>query len=340
MNIPRRRLLQLGVAAAAAPLLAGCGDNDFTVAPDTRFPQGPFGAQSTAEQVTAGVDLAGKVAVVTGCTSGLGLETLRVLALRGAHVVGTGRTLTKAQQACDSVEGITTPLAMELADFDSVSDCAAQIISLGLVPDILICNAGINTFGELELVDGMEKMFRVNFLGHFVFVNHLLIPMLEANTGRIVHVSSQSAYQRAPAEGIDFDNLRGEKAFDAQQAYGQSKLANALFSLELARRLEGTAVTSNALHPGLVQTQIARTAPAPLRKAFDWFGGAVAKSPQQGAATQVYMASSPLLEGVSGAYFEDCNPVLVSGSHHLYDAAMARELLRQAESMTADNLLL
>jgi NAD(P)-dependent dehydrogenase (short-subunit alcohol dehydrogenase family) len=159
--------------------------------------------------------------------------------------------------------------------------------------------------------------------------------MLAARRGRIVHVGSRSAYTQAPAAGIDFDNLRGERHFDASEAYGRSKLANALFSLELARRLEGSGVTSNVIHPGLVQTNIARTAPAIVQTLFSTFGGVVAKSPAEGAATQVYVATSPALDGVNGAYFEDCNPVRVSGDNHVFDAAQAAQLWQVAEQLTA-----
>ena len=147
------------------------------------YPIAPFGADSTAEEVTLGLDLSGTVALVTGCNSGIGYETMRVLALRGAHVIGTGRTLEKAEKACASVEGNTTPVALELSDFQSVVDCVSVVARAGMIPDLLICNAGINTFGELELVDGIEKIFRVNFLGHFVLVNQLLPLMQAAGAG-------------------------------------------------------------------------------------------------------------------------------------------------------------
>jgi len=288
--------------------------------------------------VTAGLDLTGRTALVTGCNSGLGYETMRVLALRGAHVIGTGRTLDKAADACASVAGSTTPLALELADFDSAAACARAVADMGVRLDMVICNAGINTFGELELVNGVEKIFVVNYLGHFVLVNRLLPLMLAAGSGRIVHVGSRSGYRQAPAVGIDFDNLRGEGSFDAGEAYGRSKLANALFSLALAERLEGTGVTSNVVHPGLVATNIARTAPAVVRGAFDLLGPLFARTPAEGAATQVYVATSPLLEGVNGAYFVDCNPVTVGGDHHMFDRAMAARLWSVAQEMTAGHL--
>ncbi len=338
MDVGRRRMLQWSAMAAATPLVAGCGTDGPVVTVDTRLPTGPYGAESTAEEVTAGMDLAGQTVLVTGCNSGLGYETLRVLTLRGAHVVGTGRTLEKAAEACASVEGMATPMALELSSFQSAVDCAEELQAEGLVPDVVICNAGINTFGDLELVDGIEKMFVVNHLGHFVLVNRLLPALRAAGNARIVHVGSRSAYTGAPAQGIDFDNLRGEGVFDAQEAYGRSKLANALFSLELSRRLQGSGVTSNVIHPGLVKTNIARTAPGWLRSAFDLFGSVIAKSPAQGAATQVYVATNPVIEGVSGAYFEDCNPVNVSGDHHIFDVPMAQRLWAESELMTAPYL--
>lgn len=338
MTFSRRRFLQLPAALAPLPLLAGCAGDKVVPTIDTRLPVGPYGADATAEQVTEGMDLAGLTIMVTGCNSGLGYETMRVLALRGAHVIGTGRTLEKARVACASVEGKTTPLALELSDFQSVIDCATAVRMLGTGLDVLVCNAGINTFGELELVDGVEKIFAVNFLGHFLLVNQLLPLFLEQGSGRIVHVGSRSGYTRAPEQGIDFDNLRGEKTFDASEAYGRSKLANALFSLELARRLQGSGVTSNVIHPGLVHTNIARSAPALIREGFDLVGPLIAKTPGEGAATQVYVATAPALASVSGAYFEDCNPVTLSGKHHMFDEAMARELWGVGEEMLGDYL--
>lgn len=339
MSINRRQVLQLGAVGLVAGSVQACGGDDATVSIDQQLPNSVFGADSTAEDVTQGMDLSGHVAMVTGCNSGIGYETMRVLALRGAHVIGTGRTLEKAEKACASVEGSTTAVALELSDFQSAVDCAAVLADTGMIPDLLICNAGINTFGELELIDGIEKIFVVNFLGHFVLVNQLLPLMQASGGGRIVHVGSRSGYTQAPIEGIDFDNLRGEREFDAGAAYGRSKLANALFSFELSRRLEGTAITSNVIHPGLVKTNIARTAPSLIKGAFNLFGGLIAKTPAQGAATQVFVGTSPSLEGVTGAYFEDCNPVIVTGQHHMYDTAMSETLWDTAAAMAAGYLV-
>ena len=335
-----RREFLYGTTAFTLPVLAGCDNSDEPIVSiDTNYPVSPFGAKSTAEDVTLGLDLTGKTAVVTGCNSGLGYETMRVLAMRGAHVIGTGRNLEKASKACSSVTGKTTPMALELSNFYSIIECADKITKLSLPIDILVCNAGINTFSDLELVNGIERTFAVNHLGHFIFVNHLMPLIKESKESRIVHVSSKSAYVQAPVVGIDFDNLRGEGTFDYWEAYGRSKLANALFSLELSARLEGSSITSNALHPGLVQTNIARNAPVILRTAFDWFGGFISKTPAEGAATQVYVATNPDIKGVSGAFFEDCNAVTVSGNNHIFNKPMAERLWQISEEMSKGYLI-
>ena len=297
---------------------------------------------STAEEVTEGLDLSGQVALVTGCTAGTGLDTMRVLASRGAHVLATGRTTEKVEQACDGMPGTITPLALELTDLDSVNRCAATVAELGITPTIVICNAGMMTFGEIELVGGIEKMFFANFLGHFVLVNNLLPGMLKQGTGRIVHVSSDSAYKKdsfkqVSGNGIDFDNLRGEGPFDNGAMYAQSKLANALFSFELSHRLKGTGLTSNALHPGSIFTNITHSAPESLRKQVKEYAHRL-KTPAQGAATQVYVATSPDLTGVSGVFFDNCNPVVIPHPHFLEDKALAEELWNVSEEMAGYHL--
>jgi len=340
MKINRRQLLVLSAATASAPVLTACSGDKPAPSIDTSLPVGPFGKDSTAEEVTRDMDLSGQVMLVTGCNSGIGYETLRVLALRGAHVIGTGRTLQKARKACESVAGDTTPMALELSDFQSVVDCAGSVQQMGLSLDALILNAGMNSVGgDLTLVNGIEQMFVVNFLGHFILANHLAPMMVAAGKGRIVHVGSQSGYLRAPPEGIDFNNLRGEGEYDAIHAYGRSKLANQLFSLELAKRLAGTTVTSNALHPGLVNTNLVRNVPEIVRRGIKLLGTVIAKTPEQGAATQVYVATNERVEGVSGAFYVDCNPARISGQHHMFDAPMSRTLWATAEEMTAAYLV-
>ncbi len=293
-------------------------------------PLSPFGEDSTAEEVTDGLDLTDKTALVTGVNTGIGYETMRVLALRGAHVLGTARTAEKGQIACASVVGRATPLVLELSDFDSVVACAdaaqAQVGSI----DILVCNAGV-LLNELQQVRGLEMHFVVNHLGHFILVNRLLEAVLAAPEGRVVVVSSR-AHRSAPADGIQFDNLAGAGDFDRQAFYGHSKLANGLFSHELARRLEGSNATSNSLHPGMVVTNIARNLPAWQEAIFRFAGSVFLKSVEEGAATSCYVATNPDLADVSGCYFSDCNPVTPSAN--MRDDAMAERLWSVSEELT------
>ncbi len=326
-KISRRTLIQTGSAmslTALWPFSVRAGISDV--------PRSNYGFTTTADEVVAGLDLSGKTVLITGCNSGLGHESMRVMAARGAHVIGTGRTLAKAQDACAGVEGKTTPLVCELTDFDSIVECSKQVQALKVSIDVLMCNAGIMALRTLEQVNGIEKQFAVNHLGHYLLTRRLLPQVEAASAGRIVILSSL-AYRNAPQEGIQFGNLSGENDYNPFRNYGQSKLANALFSRELARRYADTSVTSNSVHPGMVATNLGRyitgkprDPDAPLRKGF--------KTVDQGAATQVYVAADPRLARVSGYYFEDCNPVEPDGPH-MHDDALALKLWDVSEEMTA-----
>lgn len=283
-----------------------------TVSAFAQMPRSAFKPESTAEEVTRGLDLGGKVAVVTGCNSGIGFETMRVLALRGAHVIGTARTREKGAEACAKVQGSATPVVLELSDFTSVVKCAEQIRSLAPRIDMLILNAGI-VLSDWQQVYGLEKQFVVNHLGHFLLANRLLELVTEAPQGRVVTVGSGN-HRDAPPGGIQFDDLSGKGWF--ARGYAHSKLANGLFSLELAKRLGHTRATSNCVTPGPVQTNILRYTNA--SRAHQW------KTPEQGAATQCYVATHPSLTKVSGEYFSNCNPAEQSTQQR--DAPMARRL--------------
>jgi NAD(P)-dependent dehydrogenase (short-subunit alcohol dehydrogenase family) len=251
-------------------------------------------------------------AVVTGCNSGIGFETMRVLALRGAHVIGTARTLEKGKEACRMVGDRTTPVVLELTDFPSVVECARRIRTLTPRIDMLILNAGV-VLGKLEQVYGLEKQFVVNHLGHFLLTTRILGHVLAAPQGRVVTVGSGN-HRDAPSGGIQFGDLSGRGWFE--RGYAHSKLANGLFSLELAKRLRGTRATSNCVTPGPVRTNILRNVGA---------GNAhQTKSPAQGAATQCYVATNPLLAKVSGEYFSDCHPA--PQSEYQRDEVMAARL--------------
>lgn len=337
MGVDRRRFLKLAGAALGTAPLAACGGVEKT--PVQGVPQGFYFLDSTAEEVTLGVDLSGKLAVVTGCTSGIGFETMRVLAKRGAYVVGTSRSMERADAACLRVRGLTTPVQLDLGDLDSVVQCAESIRSLNTPIDMLICNAGHRGGGnERQLVNGIEKHFAVNHLGHFVLVNRLLERLFLADQGRIIMVSSRAAYRDVGDKGIDLDDLSMSNQYSDSLAYGQSKLANALFSLALSDLLRGTRITSNALHPGVINTDIDRNLNPLTRFAFGVLTKLRGKTIEQGAATTCYVATNDQLGATSGQFFEDFNAVRIADSQ-LHNKALAGELMRVSEELTADYLV-
>jgi len=306
----RRQLLSGATVAAAAAAVPACSNPDEQSGErPPGVPLSPFGPESTAMEVTAGMDLTGKTAMITGCNSGLGFETMRVLALRGATVIGAARTLEKAETACAAVEGNAIPVVCELTDLATVAACGQAVRNLEVPLDMLILNAGIMALPELEQVNGIEKQFFVNHIGHFTLTSYLLDQVQAAEQGRVVVVSS-SGHAFAPDAGIDFDNLSGERDYTPWGMYGVSKLANGLFTLELARRLAASEATANAIHPGVIDTNLGRHFPLWQRIAAKLIGWTFMKSVEAGAATQTYVATAPALADTSGYYFADCNPVV------------------------------
>ena len=263
--------------------------------------------------VTAGIDLSGKNVVITGVNSGLGQEAMRVLVMRGAHVIGTARTMVKATAAAKDIGGNITPMACELSDFSSVKACADAINSLNKPIDALICNAGIMALPKLELANGFDQQFNTNHLGHFILVHNLLERVKQAEQGRLVMLSSL-AHKMAPAGGINFDNLDGSKGYKDWTFYGQSKLANLLTAVAVSKQFEGTNATANAVHPGIIRTNLSRSMGGVQGLLFNnpisgWVVGKYmgSKTIPQGAATECYVATAPELTAVSGKYFADNN---------------------------------
>jgi NAD(P)-dependent dehydrogenase (short-subunit alcohol dehydrogenase family) len=298
-----------------------------------------FDKRSTAEEVTAGIDLSGRTALITGCSSGIGQETLRVLVLRGARVYGLAPTLAKAESGCAAasapgIKGSALPFACDHTDFSSIVTCADAVRGLGTPIDMLICNAGIN-LQRLEQVNGIEKDFVVNHLGHFILVNRLLDLVNHSHRGRIVVVGSGASVY-ASAAGIEFDNLSGERDYDFMRMYGQSKLANGLFGRELARRLKRTRVSANVVSPGVVDTPMNRNLAGTSVIPAD-FDFKKLKTVAQGAATNCYVATSPEIGGISGQYFEDCRRV--TPEPHMLDDALAARLWAVSEDLTRPYLL-
>jgi NAD(P)-dependent dehydrogenase (short-subunit alcohol dehydrogenase family) len=260
---------------------------------------------------------------------------MRVLAMRGAHVIGIARTQAKADKACASIDGDTTPVFLDLADWGSVVACADRIKGMNTPLDGLITNAGIMALEELQLVNGVEKQFAVNHLGHFILINQLQETVLAAEQGRFVLLSSR-AHRRAE-NGIEFDNLDGSQHYEPWGAYGVSKLSNALCARELARRISHTNATANSVHPGVIATNLSKHLPEWQQTAAKYLGWMFMKTIPEGAATQTYVATNPELVGVRGFYFADCQ-VNEGDSPYLYDDAMAAQLWEVSVELTQDYL--
>ena len=285
-----------------------------------------FGSTSTAEQVSEGIDLSGQTWLITGCNSGLGYETARVMALRGARIVGAARTVEKAADAFArlGIEGV--PVACELSDLGSVRAAVETIRRVGAL-DGIIANAGIMALPELKQIAGYEAQFFTNHMGHFVLVTGLMDRLTE--TGRVVLLSS-GAHHYAE-RGMELDNLSGEHEYHPWRMYGRSKLANILFARSLAKRFEGTGRTANALHPGVIETNLGRHVPD--REGMYASLAHMMKTVEAGAATQVYCAVRPELAEVSGQYFSDCavKETLPAGR----DDALAEALWKKSEEIAA-----
>jgi NAD(P)-dependent dehydrogenase (short-subunit alcohol dehydrogenase family) len=290
-----------------------------------------FGYNSSAEQVTEGLDLSGRTYLVTGCNSGLGEETLRVLTLRGARVIGSARTLDKAAAACAGVKGETIPLACELSEPSHVRAAVDTVRGLGIPIDGIIANAGIMALPQRQVKLGLELQFLTNHIGHFMLVTGLLGQL--ADTGRVVILSS-SAHNSTYKEGIRFDDLSAEGGYSAWGAYGQSKLANLLFARQLSGRMPKPGQVANALHPGVIATNLGRHMNGGIMAVFRGLGPLlVLKSVAEGAATQCLVATHASTADVRGAYFADCN--VAATSKHGQDDGMAARLWERSEEIVA-----
>jgi NAD(P)-dependent dehydrogenase (short-subunit alcohol dehydrogenase family) len=286
-----------------------------------------FGYGSTAEDVSAGLDLHGKRYLITGANSGLGLETARVLALRGATVLCAARTVEKAAEAARGFATPAIPIACELSEPASVRAAVAAVEG---PLDGIICNAGIMALPKLETKFGYELQFFTNHIGHFILVTGLL-DRLTAD-GRVVMLSS-GAHTAAPSAGIQFDNLDGAKSYSAWPAYGQSKLANLLFARELAKRFAGTGKTANALHPGVIATNLGRHMGSGIQVMMSLVGPLFMKTIPQGAATQTWAAVHPDAGKLNGEYLSDSN--VAKSSANGRDAALATKLWAESERIVA-----
>lgn len=289
-----------------------------------------FGYGSTAEEVVAGLDLTGKNILITGCNSGLGEESARVLAARGARIVGLARTQDKAQAAVARLPNDPIPVACELSEPASVRAAVQAVRATGVPLHAVIANAGIMALPQRQVQYGYELQFFTNHVGHFLLVTGLLDQL--ADRGRVVVLSSL-AHTMAPRGGIRFDDLSAAQRYDRWTNYGQAKLANLLFARGLAARLAGTGKTANAVHPGVIQTNLSRHMSSIENLGFALGGPLFAKSVPQGAATQCYVAVHPGADGINGEYWADVNTKASSADGA--DRALAERLWTETEAIVA-----
>lgn len=270
-----------------------------------------FGARSTADDVLAGIDLSGKLAIVTGGHSGLGLETTKALSRAGAHVLVGARRPEEAARALAGIANVEVA-NLDLSNLESVRRFAERFVASGRKADIIINSAGIMACPETLIGPGWEAQFATNHLGHFALVNRLW-PAI-ASGARVVAVSS-GAHGITP---IRWNDVQFSEGYDRWQAYGQSKTANALFAVQLDRLGRDAGIRAFSLHPGKILTPLQRHLQKEEMVAAGWIdtkGNAIDpsfKTPQQGAATQVWAATSPQLEGLGGLYCADCDVAVIS----------------------------
>ena len=307
-----------------------------------------FGFTSTAMEVIAGIDLHGKNAIVTGASSGLGIETARALAAAGATVTLPVRNLEKGEQVAADIRATTKNEAvrvalLDLASFDSVrqfTDTFDQPLH------ILINNAALMACPLTRSPNGYEAQFATNHLGHFLLTGRLIPQLKAAAPARVVALSSVG-HRLSP---IHFDDIHfTQREYDKWLAYGQAKTANALFALELNRRLSPFGITANAVHPGGIMTGLQQHLTQEEMTAMGWFDKdghphPIFKTIAGGASTSVWAATTPELEGKGGLYLEDCNeaepatPEKRTGGYQPYirDEAAAACLWQRSEEMVGE----
>jgi NAD(P)-dependent dehydrogenase (short-subunit alcohol dehydrogenase family) len=275
--------------------------------------------------------LNGKTVLVTGATTGIGLETAKGLATLGARVLVHGRSAERGRRSLEEIRRAVPGAEVEfieadLASLAAVRALAAEVLSRAPRLDVLVNNAGAANVARTVTADGFETTFGVNHLAPFLLTNLLLDRLKASAPARIVNVAS-----RAHRGGsMNFDDLNGEKDYSFIQSYGQSKLANILFTRALAKRLAGAGVTANALHPGVVRSGFGLNNRGLVRIVIG-FARVFFISSEEGAKTSIYLASSPEVEGVSGEYFDKCE--IIRPTREAQDDAAGERLWRVSAQM-------
>jgi len=319
-----------------------------------------FGLTSTTDDVLSGIDLHGKRILVTGVSAGLGIETARALAARGAHVIGAARDLDKARSATATVTraaeaggGSIELIKLDLADLSSVRACADQLRNTDQAIDVIIANAGVMATPLGKTADGFETQFGTNHLGHFVLVNRLM-PLLPAGGTVIMLASSGHRFANVDLDDPGFERT----AYDPFVAYGRSKTANILFAVALDERHKARGVRAAAVHPGGIRTELSRhMEERALAKMLETINAQLKaegqgtfqfKSIPQGAATSVWAATVASASEIGGRYCENCHvstvvaddvvitPVSEGVRRYALDAENAQALWRKSEAMVGE----
>lgn len=275
--------------------------------------------------------LSGKVILITGATNGIGREAAKALAGMGAQVVVVGRSRSRTEQVVQEIEasgGQADLLVGDLSVMDEVRRVAAEFRAKHDRLDVLINNAGAFYTAREVTADGLEKTFALNHMSYFVLTNALL-DMLHSGA-RVINTSSDAH----KGGSMNFDDLQGERRFSGWAAYGQSKLANILFSDEMARRLRDTGVSVNSVHPGFVNTGFGKNNGGIVGAALGMIAPLFARTPEQGAETLIYLAASPEVEGVTGEYFADKK--IAAKSRAAQSAEAARRLWAVSEELARE----
>jgi len=310
-----------------------------------------FGAETTASEVAEGIDLSGKVALVTGGSSGLGQETARVLAARGAHVILTARDMPKGEAVAAGIRASTGNQHVEVEELElgSLKDIRAfaqRFLARHPTLHVLVNNAGVMACPQAKTSDGLELQFGSNHVGHFL-MTCLLAPALRRGApSRVVSVSSRGHH----ISPVVFEDVQFERRpYDKWRAYGQSKTANVLFAVGLERRLGARGVHANALHPGGILTELGRhLQPEDYQFLQTRNPGMKFKSVEAGAATSVFAATAPELEGRGALYLEDCHVATVNDAadaldgvkSYALDAANAERLWALSEELVGERFAL
>lgn len=283
-------------------------------------------------------NLQGKVCLITGATNGIGEEAAKQIALMGAEIVFIARSPSKAEELKQSLKSLTgresISIIADLSSQEDVKRAASEFLSMNKPLNILLNNAGIMNTSRKETVDGLEEVFSVNHLAYYSFTLMLMNKLIESGPSRVVNVASGA---HMFVKDMNFDDLQSEKEYKTMQVYGRSKLANILFTRELAERLEGKGVTVNCLHPGFVNTGIGSNNSPTMGRILMTLARPFSRKTDKGAETSIYLCVSPEVENETGEYFYDCKKEKISAAAS--DKENATKLWEVSSKLTGIDLL-